>query len=185
MQEKTAPIYADDATERVELLLRLRLPWLVVGLVGGIVTTLFIGQFENLLVEQVQLAFFIPIIVYLSDAIGTQTEDIYIRNLARKRIRFIKYFTKELFLGLIFGLIFGFSVGTFAYVWLQNIHVATSVGVAMFLSASVATIIALVIPTVFYEEKADPATGAGPIKTVIQDFVSLLIYFLVSVVVIF
>lgn len=180
MQDKTAPVLADDATERVSQLIKLRLPWLILGLVGGIVTTLFIGQFERLLSEQIQLAFFIPIIVYLSDAIGTQTEDIYIRNLARKRVRFIKYFTKEFFLGLIFGAIFGVCVGFFSFIWLGDFQISLSVGLAMFLSASIATLIAIIIPTVFFEENTDPATGSGPIKTVIQDFVSILIYFLIS-----
>lgn len=179
------PIYADDATERISFLLKLRLPWLFLGLLGGIITTLFIGQFEKLLAEKVELAFFIPIIVYIADAVGTQTEDIYIRNLAKQKVQFVKYFSKELVLGIVLGTIFGICTGAFAFLWLKNLSIAFSVGLAMLASVSVATMVALVIPNLFYREHSDPAVGAGPLKTVIQDFITIIIYFLVATLIIF
>lgn len=178
MEEKT--VLADDATERISLLLKLRLPWLLIGLIGGIITTIFIGQYEKLLSQKVELAFFIPVIVYIADAVGTQTEDIYIRNSANKEVSFAKYFSKELILGLIMGGLFGALIALFALVWKGNLAIATSVGLAMFVSVSVATILALFIPMIFKREHTDPAVGAAPVKTVIQDFATILIYFLIA-----
>lgn len=178
-------VYADDATEGLGQLLRLRLPWLAVGLFGGFLITLFIGRFENLLAEKVELAFFIPIIVYMADSIGTQTEDIFIRNLAKKRVRFSVYLLKELLIGLIIGALFGVAISLFAWAWLGSFEVAFAVGLSMFVTISVATVISLIIPNIFFREHSDPAVGAGPIKTVILDFVSILIYFIIASAIIF
>jgi len=183
--EKDETVYADDATENVSLLLRLRLPWLVVGLFGGLLITLFIGRFENLLASKVELAFFIPIVVYLSDSVGTQTEEIYIRNLAKKRVRFLTYLTKEILVGLAIGLLFGLAIALFALAWKGSVDVAITVGLAMFASISVATVMALIIANFLYREHTDPALGAGPFTTVVQDAISLIIYFVIASAIIF
>lgn len=185
MAEKPAPFYADDATERISLLLKLRIPWLFLGLVLGSISVLFIGQFEKLLSEKIQLSFFLPLIVYMSDAVGTQTEAIYIRNLARKKIRLMTYLVKELILGLIMGTLFGILIALFAYIWLRSFEISFTVGLAMFGSVSIATIVALIIPNILYREKTDPALGAGPFATIIQDSITIVIYFLVASAIIF
>lgn len=185
MQDKTATVYADDATEKVSLLLRLRIPWLILGLIFGTISVLFIGQFETLLSEKIQLSFFIPVIVYMSDAVGTQTESIYVRNLAKKQIRFTKYLVKELILGVVMGSLFGVMIGVFAYLWLKSTDIALTVALAMFASVSVSTVVALVIPNILYRERTDPALGAGPFATVIQDSISIVIYFLIASLIVF
>ncbi len=182
-QDKT--VYADDATERVSQLLKLRLPWLVAGLFGGLLITLFIGRFENLLESKVELAFFIPVIVYMADAVGTQTEAIFVRNLAKKRIRILTYLFKEILVGISIGAIFGLAVSLFALAWKGSSEVAITVGLAMFASISIATVISLLIPNFLYREHTDPAVGAGPFSTVIQDAVSTVLYFLIASAIIF
>ncbi len=180
-------IYADDATEEVGLLVRLRLPWLLVGLGVGAIITLVVSQFEKVLANQVSLAFFIPIIVYMSDAVGTQTETIYIRNLSRHRekIKLSVYLIKELLLGLIIGSASGLLLGLFAMIWLDSPTIALTVGLAMLGSITTAALLALLIPTLLQRfKKVDPAVGAGPFTTAIQDLVSLVIYFAIASVII-
>jgi len=179
-------ILADDATEDVGLLFHLRAPWLIVGLVIGGLITFVVSRFENVLSEQVSLAFFIPIIVYMSDAVGTQTETIYVRNLTRKQVKFTTYLFKELALGLIIGLIAGVVLGAFAFIWLGSLEVALTTGVAMATSIISAAAIALIFPTVLHGAfKIDPAVGAGPFTTALQDLTSILIYFAVATLIIF
>ncbi|MBI4100942.1 magnesium transporter [Candidatus Microgenomates bacterium] len=174
-------LLADDATEQVGLLLRLRLPWLIVGLMIGTVITFVISRFEKVLSEQLSLAFFIPIIVYMSDAVGTQTETIYVRNLSHQQAKFSIYFIKELTLGLVIGAISGGLVGVVAWVWLGSPSVAATVALAMWASITVAAIFALFVPTLLHKvAHVDPAVGAGPFTTVLQDLISLLIYFLIA-----
>jgi magnesium transporter len=86
-------------------LLRLRLPWLVVGLVIGMAGSMLMAQFEKLLSQNISLAFFVPIVVYMSDAVGTQTETIFVRDLAGKKVNFAKYLAKEMILGGYMGLV--------------------------------------------------------------------------------
>src|SRR5688572_3235121 len=160
-------IYVDDATEEVGLLIRLRLPWLVVGLIVGTGITFVVSRFETVLNEQVSLAFFIPVIVYMSDAVGTQTETIYVRNLSLRQAKFSVYLVKELLLGLIIGAVSGFLIGSFAWLWLSAAKVAITVGLATFASITSSAVIALIIPTLLHKfGHSDPAVGAGPFTTV-------------------
>jgi len=170
-------IYADDQTEGIGLLLRLRLPILFVGLVLGATISIIVSRFEAVLAQDVSLAYFIPFIVYVSDAVGTQTQTIYIRNLNKKGTRFGTYLLKECLLGLIIGLIFGALVGGFTLMWLKSHVLALTVGAAMFASIATAPVVAILVTHLLRIEHQDPAVGAGPFTTVIQDMLSLLIYF--------
>lgn len=172
--------YADDDTEKISLLLRLRLPWLLVGLIGGAIASLIVSQFETLISKNISLAFFVPIIMYMSDAVGEQTENIYVRNLAKKNVNFFTYLFKEFFLGIIIGLIFGLIVGTFSYLWLKSFQIALTVSLAMFATIVIAPILALIIVQFLSKENTDPALGAGPFTTIFQEIISLAIYFLIA-----
>jgi len=174
-------IYADDATEEVGLLIRMRLPWLILGLVFGTMITFMVSRFEHVLAEQVSLAFFIPVIVYMSDAFGTQTETIYVRNLSLKQAKFSVYLFKELMLGLVVGSISGFLLGSFAYIWRDSLAIGATVGLALFVSITSSSMVALIVPTILHKlVRIDPAVGAGPFTTVLQDMISLLIYFAIA-----
>lgn len=178
-------VLADDVKESTAFLLRLRLPWLVIGLIGGFCATYLISQFEAQLNQNVKVAFFIPIIVYLSDAVGTQTETIYVRNASRTKSIFHIYFMKECLIGITMGLIFGTLITVFSYIWLRQTSLSLSIGLAMLLAVSIAPIIALTMAKIMQSEHQDPAVGAGPFTTIIQNIVSILIYFSVASVILF
>lgn len=173
-------ILADDATEGVSLLLRLRLPWLLVGLVAGGFATVLVSRFEVLLEQHVSLAFFMPIIVYMGGAVGTQTETIFVRNMARGRISLHTYLLKEIALGILIGLVSGVLFGGFAFAWIRDFELAVTVGLAMAGTAAVAPVTALIVPALIRREHKDPALGAGPFVTIIQDILSIVIYFIVA-----
>ena len=174
----------EDASERLINLIKDRFPWLILGLLGGILATLLVSRFENILSKNISISFFLPVIVYMSDAIGTQTETIYVRNLAKFKDNFFKYLFKEMLVGLSFGLLFGILIAFFAQIWLGSTQVALTVGLAMFINAAIAPIVALLVPEILFKERIDPALGGGPFTTVIQDIISLLIYLTVAVLII-
>lgn len=174
----------DDTKEDVGLLVERRIPWLFVGLLGGLLLTFISSKFESVLSENISLAFFIPIIVYMSDAIGTQAQTIFIRNSTKKQMRFVIYLVKEFSVGILIGSIFGLALGVLALVWFKSVDVAISVGLAMFVNMSTAPVIALFIAKFLQKEKTDPALGSGPFSTIIQDMLSLLIYFAISTLII-
>lgn len=169
-------LYADDDFESVGTLIKLRAPSLVFGLLLGIGISFVTSNFEAVIASNVQVAFFMPFVVYIADAIGTQTEAIYSRDLKTGKARFGNYLRKELALGLIFGLVFGCVSGGFVSLWLRNDRLAATVALASFVAIAVAPIVALLVTHALQSLHEDPAAGSGPIATVLQDVTSILIY---------
>lgn len=176
MTRKKKIFYADDNYESIRTLLKLRAPALFVGLVLGIGISFVTSSFEEVLSQDVHVAFFLPFIVYIADAIGTQTEAIYTRNLKNGKAKFWNYFKKEFFLGIICGIVSAVIAGVIAFCWLKNSLLAFSVSTATFIAITSAPIIALLVTQLFQSFREDPAASSGPITTVIQDMASILIY---------
>jgi len=159
---------------------RHRLPWLLVGLVGSMLAAAVMGRFERVLQGNLAVAFFVPTIVYLADAIGTQTEAIAIRGLSLSRLPLRRIVAGEIRTGLMIGTtlaaaaypIVGFAFG--------NFRLAMAVSAAIIVAGGVATTIGLLLPWVFQRAGTDPALGSGPVATVIQDVLSLLVYLAIA-----
>ncbi|MBG6191847.1 Mg/Co/Ni transporter MgtE [Arthrobacter sp. CAN_A212] len=159
------------------MLLRLwhRLPWLIVGLIGALIAAGVVGNFEADLAEHVLIAFFVPGVVYLADAIGTQTEALVIRGLSLG-VGIRRIAGREIATGVILGVLLGgVSLIVVGLIW-QDWQVAVSVAVSLLAAASIATIIALVLPWIISRFGKDPAFGSGPLATVIQDILTVTIY---------
>lgn len=154
-----------------------RLPWLIVGLLGSLVATLVMSRFEAVLHQTLALAFFIPGLVYLADAIGTQTEAVVVRGLSLAHIRIGHLLAGELRTGLIIGAVLGGV--TFPMVWLAfgDPRLAFAVSGSLVVAGGVATTLGLLLPWLLARGKRDPAFGSGPLATVIQDVLTLLVYF--------
>ena len=178
-------VYADDDDVSILNLIRLRFPPLVLGLLLGILLSIVASRFEEVLALDVRIAFFIPFIVYMADAVGTQTQTIYSRDLRSGKASFKKYLYKESVLGLLLGLLSGCMSAIVTMLWFNSTQLATSVSIAMFASIALAPVVALLVTEVLQLEHKDPAVGAGPIATVIQDTLSVLIYGLVASLVFF
>lgn len=154
-----------------------RLPWLLIGLVGSVVATWVVARFEQALNERIAIAFFVPGLVYLADAIGTQTEAVAVRGLSLSHARLSSLVAGELRTGLLIGITLGAI--TLPLVWLVfgDLQLALAVSLALLCAGGVATTIGLVLPWLLDRMGVDPAYGSGPLATVIQDLLSLVIYF--------
>lgn len=157
-------------------LVRLRVPSLAVGLALGLALSFVTSEFEEVLRQNVEAVFFIPFVVYMADAMGTQTQTIYTRGLTRGKAKFFTYLVKETALGVLVGFLFGVLAAVAALFWFKSMALAMVVGTAMLAAVGTAPIIALVVTEVLELEHQDPAVGAGPIATVIQDVVSITIF---------
>lgn len=156
-----------------------RLPWLLVGLAGSMLATVVVAWFEKELQSRVAIAFFIPAIVYLADAIGTQTEAIAVRGLSLSTAPISRLVGGEMRTGILIGLTL--SALAFLPIWLVfgDLRLAVAVALALLVASTVATTIGLVLPWLLCRVGSDPAFGSGPVATIIQDVLSLLIYFAV------
>lgn len=184
MNNHKEDLYADDDYESIGTLLKLRTPALLIGLFLGIGISFVTSRFEEVLSRNVHVAFFLPFVVYIADAIGTQTEAIYSRDLKTGKAKFSNYLKKELILGIVFGSIFGFFSGTIVFLWFHDILLSLSVSIASFLAITTAPLIAILVAHTFQLVHKDPAAGTGPIATVLQDMISVVIYGMVASVII-
>lgn len=172
--------YVDDDTESLFTLLKLRTPVLLIGLVLGIAISFFTSSFEEVIAQNVRVAFFLPFIVYIADALGTQTQAIYSRDLKSGKAAFHTYLIKESAIGVILGTAFGIISGTVIELWFRDELLALSVGISIVITVSVAPLISLLITEGMELLEIDPAAEAGPIATVFQDMLSVVIYGFVS-----
>lgn len=168
--------YVDDDYESIGTLFRLRTPMLVVGLLLGFGISIIVSNFEQVLEENVHVALFLPFIVYIASAIGAQTSAIYARGLKYNGAKFSKYLYKESVLGIVYGVLFGLCSGVASYLWIGNNLLSISIVISTFFVILFAPIIALLVTQVFQYLHKDPAASSGPIATVIQDMISVLIY---------
>ena len=182
--KKNEPVLIDEILDHLPHLIRLRLPWLLLGLLVAFFSTMFVSRFEEIISANISLAFFLPMIVYMSDAVGTQSETIFVRKLQMGKLDIKKYLLMEFQIGLFMGIFLGAAISAAAYLWLKSVPIALTVGWAMFVNILIAPTIAVVIPELLYKRHSDPALGAGPFATVIQDTLSLVIYFLIAFIII-
>ncbi len=173
-------LYADDDTSSVKRLVRLRVPSLAVGLALGILLSFVTSRFEEVLASDIHVVFFIPFIVYMADAVGTQTQSIYVRDLRSGKASFKKYLVKEVLVGIALATAASLVAGLIVLFWLNSTTLACAVSLSMFLAVGSAPLVALLVAEALQLERTDPAVGAGPIATVIQDTLSVLIYGLVT-----
>ncbi|HEY5922227.1 MAG TPA: magnesium transporter [Kofleriaceae bacterium] len=159
---------------------RHRLPWLLLGLAGSMLAAVIISRFERVLAEDLAIAFFVPAIVYLADAIGTQTEAIAVRGISISRTGLGNLVASELRTGLMIGVTLAalaFPIVAFGF---GSGRLAIAVAAAIICAGSVATTIGLLLPWLLHRFGYDPAFGSGPVATIIQDLLSLLIYLVLA-----
>jgi magnesium transporter len=168
------------STEAVGRRLAHRLPWLLVGLTGALVAAVVVGAFERQLEEQVLIAYFVPGVVYIAAAVGTQTETLVIRGLSLG-VGIRRVAAREAVTGGLLGMILALLALPLVWLGWGDIEVALSVAVAMFAASTIATGVALLLPWALHRLGRDPAFGSGPVATVIQDVLTVTIYFLAAV----
>jgi magnesium transporter len=158
---------------------RHRLPWLLVGLAGSFFATYLVTRFERVLVDRVAVAFFVPGLVYMADAIGTQSEAVAVRGLSFTNNSLRRLVTSELLTGGLIGLVL--SLLTFPAVLLAfgDPFLAGAVALSLLAAGCSAATVGLFFPWLLSRLGTDPAFGSGPLATIFQDIFSLLVYFTV------
>jgi len=186
--EATEDILRMAGTSEEELLLgyksfriaRLRLPWLLTTLVGGMITGTLMWLFRATLEQAIMLISFIPVITGMGGNVGGQTSTIMVRGFATGRIDFSmlrQVFFKELRVGLIMGSVCGLVIAGIASVWQQNLYLGLAVGVAMVTAITVAACMGVIVAAFFKKVGVDPAIASSPFVQTVNDITGILIYF--------
>lgn len=161
-------------------IIKIRLPWLFVALIGGLAAGEVIHGFEQSLQAVIALAFFIPVIMDMGGNVGTQASTIFVRGVAlghidRKNV--IHRVFKESVVGLFIGMIVGIVAGLFAYFRYNEPIVGLVLVISMTFTCLVASLVGFVIPWTAEKAGYDPAAVSDPLITTIKDITALLVYF--------
>lgn len=160
---------------------RVRLPWLIIGMIGGVLGAKVIGVFD--IQKHFELALFIPLIAAMGGNVGVQSAAIVVQSLANKSIdikNISEKLTKELGVGLLNGLICGCLVFLFTYILGYNLLLGITVSLSLIIVIIFAALFGTFIPLTLQKYNVDPAVATGPFITTISDILGLLIYFLIG-----
>lgn len=156
-----------------------RAPWLLLGLAGAVVAAQIVRAFEGELERTVALAFFLPGIVYMADAVGTQTETLVIRGLS-VGVSIGRILRLELTTGLVVGALLSLALFPLALAVTGQTAVSAAVSLSLLASATSATVVAMSLPWLMERLGFDPVFGSGPLATVLQDLASIVLYFSIA-----
>jgi magnesium transporter len=161
--------------------LKNRLPWLIVGLLGGLFVAFVVSFFEGVLNKNIILAAFIPLIVYMSDAVCSQMQAFIIRDLAlSESINFLKYTIRHARVVFFIGLIISGLLYLLVLLFYGDSLIALVLSISLFFATITSILTGLVVPFVFHKLKMDPANASGPIATILQDILSVFVYLLTA-----
>jgi magnesium transporter len=158
---------------------RERLPWLLTGLFGGLISATVLHHFQASLVEMIALAFFVPVITAMGGNTGIQSSSIVVRGLATGEITLrdlVPRLWKELRVALLNGVILGAVLGSIVAVWLQEPRLGVLIGCILLLNIIIASLLGATVPILLKRIGVDPALSMGPFVTTANDIIGLLIY---------
>lgn len=172
-----------EEDDSVWMITRARLPWLLVGMFGGILGAQFIGVFEEDILLVPAMAFFIPLITATGGNVGIQSSSIVLQSLAAKSVfadSLFKRIIKVLLVALLNGAVIAGVVMGMNLVLGQELKLAIVVSVALFTVVLLASTMGTITPIVLDKFGINPALAAGPFITTTNDLLGLLVYFSVA-----
>lgn len=175
----TQDVEADDS---IWQLTRARLPWLFLGLVGGIGAAAIMEGFEEMISKYAILFFFTPLIAAMAGNVGVQSSAIIVQGLANDDIRgsINNRLWKEMLLAFLNGLALATILFFVVWIWKENPVEALAISTSLIVVIIVAGIIGTFIPLFLNKRGIDPAIATGPFITTSNDIFGILIYFLIA-----
>lgn len=168
-----------EPTDRIGILTRARLPWLLIGMIGGVLGSLVIGLFEANLAKHAAMAFFIPLITAMGGNVGVQSSSIVVQGIANKTIGLestLKKIMKEVSVALINAIVCSSVILVYNLFFTDSLALTLSVSTALFTVIILASISGTFIPLTLHHYKIDPALATGPFITTTNDIIGLFIY---------
>ncbi len=162
---------------------RVRVPFLIITLIGGMLAGGVISGFEETLGTFTVLAFFIPVVMDLGGNVGTQSSTIFTRAVALGHIdfkRFIKQWLKEVTVGVTMGLMLGVAGALIAFIWQGDIQLSIVIFTALLFTITIATALGFIVPYLMLKIGADQAAASAPFITTVKDITGLFIFFFLA-----
>ncbi|MGZ3932086.1 MAG: magnesium transporter, partial [Bacteroidia bacterium] len=171
-----------DTNDALWRLSRARIPWLLVGMCGGIIGSRIIGSYEQHIKIHPEMAFFIPLIGATGGNVGVQSSAIIVQGLANNTLlgdKITSKLFKELGVGMINGVICSSLIWGYAFM-IENWKLAATVSIALFVVILCASFLGTFVPLTMNRFKINPALATGPFVTTLNDIIGITIYFMVG-----
>ena len=175
----TQDVEADDT---IWELTRARLPWLFLGLIGGVGAAAIMGNFEELISKHAILFFFTPLIAAMAGNVGVQSSAIIVQGLANNDLKgsIANRLLKEFSLAVVNGIALSIILFAFTWFWQGEILTSMAISISLFTVIIMAGLIGTFIPLFLDKRNIDPAIATGPFITTSNDIFGILIYFWIA-----
>jgi magnesium transporter len=173
-------VEADDSLGK---LTKARLPWLLIGMFGGIGAASIIDGFGTILNDFPNLFLFVPLIQATAGNVGVQSSAIVVQGLANDTLKgnIAARLLKETALALINGLSIALIVLIFSHLFFETTYLESiSIGIAVVVVILIAALVGTFVPMLLDKKGIDPAVATGPFITTSNDVFGILIYFLIA-----
>lgn len=168
-----------ESSDSVFALTRARLPWLIVGLVGGVLGAKVIGLFEGQLGQFPEMALFIPLIAAMAGNVGVQSSAIVVQGIASNNIDLsgiVGKLFKEFRVALLNGIVCAILIFLFIFLVDSDLKLGLTVGLSLLAVIIFAGIFGTLVPLLLHKRNIDPALATGPFITTSNDVIGLFLY---------
>lgn len=160
-----------------------RLPWLLIGMIGGIFNSQLLGVYDNVFEMIPQISLFIPLIGGTGGNVGMQSSTIVVQDLARGTLdlkRIPHTILNDLCVALVIASVISMVVFTYNYFYIKDMLVMASVSISLFVVVICASLFGSVIPLLMHAVKIDPARATGPFITILDDLIGMFVYMTIT-----
>ena len=170
-----------EADDSIFELSKARLPWLILGLFGGLGSVFILESFEEIMASESlrALFFYTPLIAAMAGNVGVQSSAIVVQGLANDLIKgsVLKRLVKEVSLTVLNGIILSLLIIGFGQIVNQPIEMSLTISVSMIFVIIVAALIGTAVPIILDKLDIDPAIATGPFITTGNDVIGILLFF--------
>jgi magnesium transporter len=169
-----------ESHDRIWVISRARIPWLIIAMLGGIIASRILGVFQDAIDKHPEMSFFMPLIAAMGGNVGVQSSAIVVQGLANSSIdykRMLPRLAKEFAVALINGLICSSILLAYNFIIGNSMGLSLTVGISLLSVILFAAIFGTFIPLLLHRNKIDPAIATGPFITTTNDILGIVIYF--------
>ncbi len=171
-----------DADDSILSKTKARLPWLILGLVGGLAAASIMGGFEDALTKFPELFYFTPLIAAMAGNVGVQSSAIIVQGLANDNIRgsMMNRMVKEIGLSIVNGVILAALIFVFGFFLDYNPNISITISISLIMVIILASLIGTFVPLILDKNGIDPAVATGPFITTSNDIFGIFIFFYIA-----
>ena len=171
-----------DSDDSIFELTKARLPWLFLGLIGGVGAFIIMEGFQDVFSKYASLFFFTPLIAAMAGNVGVQSSAIIVQGLANDDVKgsINSRLLKEMLLAALNGVILALFLFLFVWVYEGKIDLALAISVSLVVVIIIAGLIGTFVPLFLNKRGVDPAIATGPFITTSNDIFGILIYFMIA-----